>query len=214
MIDIAGKLYRVFTEKEATLTEINPLVETANGKLIAADGRLNVDDNALFRHPDLNALRKESREHILKDRGIDYIDLGEGEIGLLCAGAGMTMLTMDLVALLGNRARCFLDISHGVNSGTGVDCFRGTLDLLSSDPNIKYVLFNMFGGLTRMEVVANAFLEAIRSRGGFPKPILIRMQGTNSEEGRRILSEAGYSVHSELSDLMESLRKALEEAHQ
>lgn len=209
LVDIAGKLYKAFCEKEATLIEINPLIETKGGKLIAADGRLNVDDNALFRHPELSQLKKEFREMVLKDKGVDYIDLGEGEVGLLCVGAGMTMLTMDLVAQLGTKARCFIDMSHGVNP-VG---FTAALEVLTSEPSVRYVLVNMFGGLTRMDEIAKSMLQAIESMGAkFPKPMVIRLQGTNVGEGQRIMREAGYQVYTELEEVMATLKKILEVA--
>jgi len=209
LVDIAGKLYKAFCEKEATLIEVNPLVETEGGKLIAADGLLNVDDNALFRHSEFSQLRKELREMVLKDKGVDYIDLGDGEVGLLCAGAGMTMLTMDLVVQLGAKARCFIDMSHGVNP-VG---FTAALEVLASEPGVRYVLVNMFGGLTRMDEVAKSMLQAIESMGAkFPKPMVIRLQGTNVDEGQRIMREAGYEVYSELEEVMATLKKILEVA--
>ncbi len=208
MNDIADKLYKVFSEKEAILAEINPLIETMDGELIAADGRLNIDDNALFRHEEFSQFKKESKETALKEKGVDYVDLGEGEVGLLCAGAGMSMLSMDLVAQLGSKARCFLDMSRGVNP-IG---FEAGINALAFDPDIKYVLMNMFGGLTRMDEIARSLLQAIDSLGGqFSKPIIMRMQGTNVEEGQRIMREAGYEVYSELEDVMNRLKRMLED---
>ena len=207
-VDIAHKLYSVFTEKEATLIEINPLIETEEGDLIAADGRLNIDDNALFRQEEMAAFRGQFKEMVLRERGVDYVDLGDGEIGLLCAGAGMTMLTMDLVQQLGTKAQCFIDMSHGINP----DGFKAALEVLYSDSAVKYILLNMFGGLTRMDEVAKAMLEAMDSMDGTPaKPIIMRVQGTNAAEGRKILMEAGYEVYSELEDTLNSLKSMLGE---
>jgi succinyl-CoA synthetase beta subunit len=208
LIALISKLYKIFMEKEATLIESNPLVETSDGALIAADARLNVDDNALFRHPDLSEFKKEFKEMVLKDQGVDYIDLENGEIGLLCVGAGMTMLTMDLVAQLGSQAKCFLDISHGVNPKG----FTAALKVLAQDPGVKIVLVNMFGGLTRMDEIARSMLAAIDDlQGSFPKPALMRLQGTNAEEGQRIMREAGYQVFSELEDTLSRLEAMLKE---
>ncbi len=207
-VDIAHKLYSVFTEREATLIEINPLIETEKGELVAADGRLNVDDNALFRQEEIVAFRGQFKEMVLRERGVDYVDLGDGEIGLLCAGAGMTMLTMDLVQQLGSKARCFIDMSHGINP----DGFKAALEVLYSDSAVKYILLNMFGGLTRMDEVAKAMLEAMELMDDVPsKPIIMRVQGTNAEEGRKILEKAGYEVYSELEDTLNSLKNILEE---
>jgi succinyl-CoA synthetase beta subunit len=207
-VDIAHKLYGIFTEKEATLIEINPLIETEEGELIAADGRLNVDDNALFRQDEMAAFKGHFKEMVLRERGVDYVDLGDGEVGLLCAGAGMTMLTMDLVQQLGSKAQCFIDMSHGINP----DGFKAALEVLYADSAVRYILLNMFGGLTRMDEVARAMLEAMDSMDDtFSKPIIMRIQGTNSEEGRKILEGAGYEVYSELEDTLNSLKKMLEE---
>jgi succinyl-CoA synthetase beta subunit len=200
---IAHKLYRVFNECEATLVEINPLILTESDRLVAADGRLNLDDNALFRHPDLAAFKGQFKEMILRDQGVDYVDLGGGEIGLLCAGAGMTMLTMDLVQQLGSKAQCFIDISHGVNP----EGFKAALEVLYSDSSVKYILLNMFGGLTRMDDVATSLLKAVDAiNGTIPKPIVMRIQGTNAEKGRKILKDAGYHVYSELEDTLNCLK--------
>ena len=207
-VDIAHKLYRIFTEKEATLIEINPLVETEEGELIAADGRLNIDDNSLFRQEEMAAFKGHFKEMVLREQGVDYVDLGDGEVGLLCAGAGMTMLTMDLVQQLGSKAQCFIDMSHGINQ----DGFKAALNVLYSNPAVNYILLNMFGGLTRMDEVAMAMLEAIDSMGQAPpKPIIMRIQGTNAEQGREILNKAGYEVYSELEDALNSLKKMLGE---
>jgi len=208
LINITSKLYRAFCEKEATLIEINPLIETVDGKLIAADGRLNVDDNALFRQPDVSEYKQEFKDMVLKGKGVDYVDLDSGEVGVLCVGAGMTMLTMDLVAHLGSKARCFLDMSHGVNPAG----FKAALDLLASEPDIKYVLVNMFGGLTRMDEIAKSILEAIdKFDGKFTKPMVLRLQGTNADKGQEIMREAGYQVCSELEDLLDRFKEMLRE---
>ena len=204
---IAGKLYKIFSEKDATLIEINPLVETVKGELIAADGRLNIDDNALFRQLEISELKKDFKEMVLKDKGVDYVDLGEGDVGLLCVGAGMTMLTMDLVAQLGNRARCFLDMSHGVNP----DGFETAMEVLASDQDIKVILVNMFGGLTRMDEIADSIVEATRRvKEIASKPMVIRIQGTNAEKGQKILRDKGYIVHPELDDALKELKGLLE----
>jgi len=209
LVDIAGKLYKVFCETEATLAEINPLVETKGGKLIAADARLNIDDNALFRHPELSKLKKEFKEMALKDKGLDYIDLETGDVGLLCVGAGMTMLTMDLVAQAGEKARCFLDISHGINP----EGLSTALELLASDPSIKYVLVNMFGGISRMDEIAAFMLQGIEVMDKqLPKQVVIRLQGTNAKEGKRLMNEAGYDVYTELEEVMDKFKGMLKEA--
>jgi succinyl-CoA synthetase beta subunit len=207
IINVSRKLYKVFTEKEATLVEINPLVLTKGLTLVAADGKLSSDDNALFRQAEIDNFKGEFKDMVLKEKGVDYIDLGDGEVGLLCAGAGMTMLTMDLVQQLGSKAQCFIDMSHGINP----DSFKAALDVLYATSSVKYILFNMFGGLTRMNEVATSFLQAMNTiENKASKPIIMRIQGTNAEEGRKILKDAGYEVYSELEDTLKSLKKMLE----
>ncbi|MBN2283316.1 MAG: succinate--CoA ligase subunit beta [Deltaproteobacteria bacterium] len=206
-VAIALNLYEVFNDSEATLVEINPLVVTRDNSLIAADGRLNVDDNALFRHPEIAAFKGQFKEMVLREKGVDYVDLGDGEVGLLCAGAGMTMLTMDLIQQLGSKARCFIDMSHGINP----EGFKTALEVLYSDPTVVYILLNMFGGLTRMDEVATSLLEAIDSmEQASSKPIIMRIQGTNAEEGQKILKDAKYDVYSELGDTLNCLKRMLE----
>lgn len=207
---IVHKLYKAFNEYEATLIEINPLVVTEDDDLVAADGRLNLDDSALFRLPEMAAFNNEAKELALKEKGVDYVDLGDGEVGLICAGAGMTMLTMDLVLQLGSKPRCFMDASRAVitNDPEGI---KAALELLFFDPAIAFICLNMFGGLTRMDQVAKSLLKALDSMKPLPdKPIIMRLQGTNVEEGHKILIEAGYDVYSELEEVMNCLKKMLE----
>ncbi|MBN2438814.1 MAG: succinate--CoA ligase subunit beta [Deltaproteobacteria bacterium] len=207
IINVTRKLYRVFRQREATLVEINPLVLTKELELIAADGKLSSDDNALFRQPEIEKLQGEFKDMVLKRKGVDYVDLGDGEVGLLCAGAGMTMLTMDLVQQLGAKAQCFIDMSHGINP----ESFKTALEVLYTTPSVKCILCNMFGGLTRMNEVATSLLQAMNALGGkSPKPMVMRIQGTNAEEGRKILKDAGYEAYSELEDTLQYLKKLLE----
>ncbi len=206
LVEIACKLYQIFCDKEATLVEINPLVETTDGRLIAVDARLSIDNNALFRHPEFGQLKNEFREMLLRDKGIDFIDLVDGEVGLLCVGAGMTMLTMDLAAQLGSKAKCFIDISHGVNP----EGFTVALGILSSEPSVRYIIVNMFGGLTRMDEIAESILQAVETIGGrFPKPMVLRLQGTNAEAGIAIMQQAGYEVCTELEELMARFKRMI-----
>lgn len=207
IILVCRKLYKVFTEREATLVEINPLVLTDGLRLVAADGKLSSDDNALFRQPEMAYFKGEFKEMILKEKGVDYVDLGDGEVGLLCAGAGMTMLSMDLVQHLGSKAQCFIDMSHGINPQS----FKTALEVLHTTSSVKYILCNMFGGLTRMNEVATSFLQAMNAlENKTSKPIVMRIQGTNGEEGRQMLRDAGYEVYSELEDTLKSMKKMLE----
>lgn len=199
-------LYTLAVEQDAELTEINPLVETPEGGFFAADARLSVDDNALFRHPefkerlfleergDLSPKELEARE-----RGLSYVEL-DGEIGVIGNGAGLTMTTLDMIKLRGGEPADFLDIGGGASS----ERMSSALSLVFSDPRVKVVLINILGGITRCDEVARGILEVKRSEG-FKRPMVVRMIGTNEEEGRRILREAGIEI-------LESLEEAAERA--
>lgn len=201
LIDIVKKLYNIFCNYDATLTEINPLVELWDGRLIAVDARLNVDNNALFRHPDVELLKKDlinDKEIYLKGKGVDFVYIG-GNVGLICAGAGMSMATMDLVKAKGGKPACFCDVSAGVNP----DSIEHAIRTVSGLNGVRSILINMFGGITRMDEVATSFLAALKSMGGLSQPIVIRLEGTNVEEGRRIMEENGFEVFTNLYDAVE-----------
>lgn len=205
LVDIIKKLYKIFCESDATLTEINPLVESLDGKLIAVDARLNIDNNALFKHPELEELRKEfteNEETYLKSKGVDFVYVG-GNVGLICAGAGMTMATMDLVNAMGGKPACFCDVSAGINPQS-IELAMKTVSNLNG---VKSLLVNMFGGLTRMDEVANSFIAAWNNMRGMSLPIVIRLEGTNVEEGRRIMKENGFEMFTNLYD---AVRRAVE----
>lgn len=186
---IAMALYQTYITCDASLAEINPLAITEGGRLIAVDGKMVIDDNALFRHPDLAELRDpddetpEEREARLY--GLSYVKL-DGEIGCMVNGAGLAMATMDLTELYGGSPANFLDIGGGAQA----DKVAAALRIILSDPNVKAVLVNIFGGITRCDEVAHGILEAIEEIGGIKVPMVVRLVGTNEEEGRRILSDA------------------------
>jgi succinyl-CoA synthetase beta subunit len=205
LIDVIKKLYKIFCGFDATLTEINPLVESSNGKLIAVDARLNIDNNALFKHPELEELKKEfaeNKETYLKGKGVDFVYVG-GNVGLICAGAGMTMATMDLVNAMGGKPACFCDVSAGINPQSMELAIKTVLSL----NGVKSILVNMFGGLTRMDEVAKSFVAAWQNIGGISLPVAIRLEGTNVEEGRRIMKEHGFEMFTNLYD---AVKKAVD----
>lgn len=185
-------LYRVFRDYHAILVEINPLAVLPENKLIAADARLAVDDNAVPLYGHLADLKKNSSrdtiEDQMKQKGIDYVEL-EGNIGIISVGAGETMATMDLVRCAGGTPACFLDFSGGVNTGS----IEMALHTVSSRPEVKAILFNIFGGLTRIDQVAQSFLEARERFGNVRQPIVIRVEGTNVIAGRQMLDQAGFT---------------------
>jgi len=201
---IAGALYRCFMEVDASLVEINPLVVTGDRKLLALDGKILLDDSALFRHADLAALRDVDEEALsetdARQRGLSYIKL-DGEIGCMVNGAGLAMATMDLIKLFGGSPANFLDIGGGAQA----DKVASALRIILADPNVKSVLFNIFGGIARCDEVARGIVTALREVN--PKvPMVARLVGTNEAEGRRILAEANLAT---ATSLAEAIKKAV-----
>ena len=183
-----GKLYNAFVELDAMLVEVNPLIVTAGREIVALDAKVSVDDNALGRQPDVAELRNPSaedpQEQMAKERGITYVKL-DGDIGILGNGAGLVMSTLDVVAQAGGSPANFLDVGGGAKAEEIVQA----LEVLLSDQKVKAVLFNIFGGITRCDEVANGILQAL-DQIDVKAPIVVRLDGTNDEEGRKILAEA------------------------
>lgn len=184
---IAMALWRCYQDNDATLAEINPLVIT-NGRVVALDGKMLIDDNALFRHPDLAEMRdldvEAASEIEARKYGLTFIKL-DGNIGCMVNGAGLAMTTMDIIKLFGGEPANFLDIGGGAQADKVAAAFR----IILSDPNVKAVLINIFGGITRCDEVARGILEAMDEVK--PKaPLVVRLVGTNAEEGRKLLAEA------------------------
>src|SRR5262245_15564976 len=184
-------LYQAFIATDASLLEINPLIVTSGGDLLALDAKMNFDDNALFRHPDIRDLRDLSEEDPLEVEAskysLNYIRL-DGNIGCMVNGAGLAMATMDIIKLAGGMPANFLDVGGGA---TG-EQIRNAFKILISDANVKAVLINIFGGSLRCDVVAGGVMEAVRELG-VRVPIFIRMKGTNVEEGKKMLAESGLN---------------------
>ncbi len=185
---IAAGLAHCFVENDASLAEINPLVVTGGDELLAVDGKMLIDDNGLFRHPDLAAMRDVSEEtpaeREAREFGLSYVDL-DGEIGCMVNGAGLAMTTMDIIKLSGGEPANFLDIGGGAQS----DKVAAALRIILADPKVKAVLFNIFGGITRCDEVAAGVLEALQ-QVPTQVPMVARLVGTNAEEGRAMLAEA------------------------
>ncbi|HMD88574.1 MAG TPA: ADP-forming succinate--CoA ligase subunit beta [Anaerolineaceae bacterium] len=203
-MEIANALWKAYSDSDATLAEINPLVITSDQRIIALDGKMIIDDNALFRHPDLADLRDRDAEAPAeieaRKYGLSYIQL-DGQIGCMVNGAGLAMATMDIIKLYGGEPANFLDIGGGAGSEKVSAAFR----IILSDPNVKAVLINIFGGITRCDEVARGILSAIAEVK--PKtPMVVRLVGTNAEEGRRLLADA----HMETAEtLVEAAQKAV-----
>jgi succinyl-CoA synthetase beta subunit len=183
-----AKLYDAFTKLDAMLVEVNPLIVTGDRGVVALDAKVSVDDNALGRHKEVAEMRNPSaedpQEQMAKERGITYVKLG-GDIGILGNGAGLVMSTLDVVAQAGGKPANFLDVGGGAKAEEIVQA----LEVLLSDDQVKAVLFNIFGGITRCDEVANGILQAL-DQIDVRVPIVVRLDGTNDEEGRRILAEA------------------------
>lgn len=189
---IFQKLYKLFVESDASLAEINPLVLTKEGAIMAIDAKMTFDDNALYRHPKIAALNEpteeEKKEQSAKSKGFSYVHLG-GEIGCMVNGAGLAMATMDMIKLYGGNPANFLDIGGSSNPTKVIEAMK----LLLSDRNVRVVLINIFGGITRCDDVASGLLEAFRQIKT-EIPIVIRLTGTNEKEGRALLQGTQFHV--------------------
>jgi succinyl-CoA synthetase beta subunit len=189
LVELVGHLYQAFVESDAMLCEVNPLVVTPEGELRALDSKVTVDDNALYRHPDVAEMRDveaaDPRERLARERDVTYVKL-DGEVGVLGNGAGLVMSTLDLIAQAGGRPANFCDLGGGGDAQGVVDA----LEVIASDDQVRSILFNVFGGITRCDEVARGILDAL-ARMTIEDPIVVRLDGTNAEEGRRLLAEAG-----------------------
>ncbi|MDW8338108.1 MAG: ADP-forming succinate--CoA ligase subunit beta [Thermoleophilia bacterium] len=206
--EIVGRLYDVFRRCEAMLCEINPLIVTPQGEVRALDAKVTLDDNALFRHPELAELRDlaaaDPLEALAREKGVTYVKL-DGEVGVLGNGAGLTMATVDIVTFVGGRPANFCDLGGGGDAQGVVDA----LEVVTRDPQVRSIFFNIFGGITRCDEVARGILQALEELA-LALPIVVRLDGTNAEEGRRLLREAGKeNVHAEAT-MLAGARRAVE----
>ncbi len=206
--DIIGKLYRCFVECDAMLTEINPLIVTPDGEVKALDSKFTVDDSALYRHPDIAEFRDPGAadpfEAFAREKGVVYVKL-DGEVGICGNGAGLSMSTVDVVVVAGGRPANFCDLGGGGSAEGVVDA----LEVITRDPQVKSIFFNIFGGITRCDEVARGILEAL-DRMGIATPIVVRLDGTNAEEGRRILAEAAPPNLYVEPTMLDAAKKAVE----
>jgi len=190
-VKLMTALYNAFVATDASLVEINPLVVTASGDLLALDAKMNFDDNALYRHQDIRDLRDLGEEDPLEIEAskfsLNYIHL-DGNIGCMVNGAGLAMATMDIIKLAGGEPANFLDVGGGANA----EQIRNAFKILMSDKNVRAVLINIFGGILRCDVLAQGVIAAVKELG-VPVPIVIRMEGTNVDEGKRMLKESGLN---------------------
>ncbi len=184
-VDILTKLWRCYVDGDADLVEINPLILTPNGRVHALDAKVSLDDNSVFRHPeyaeyDATQVR-DARERAAHDKGLQYVGL-DGYVGIIANGAGLAMSTVDIVSQVGGKPANFLDIGGGANA----DVMSGAMEVINNDPDVKAIFINIFGGITKGEEVANGIIAAL-GRVDIEAPIVIRLDGTNADEGRAIL---------------------------
>ena len=207
-VSVLQRLYRAFVELDCDLVEVNPLILTDGGEVMALDSKVTLDSNGFFRHPDFEDFRadftEDPLEKMARESGLNFIKL-EGAVGIIGNGAGLVMSTLDVVSLVGGSAANFLD----VGGGAGADTIRNALAVLTMDPAVRAVLINIFGGITRCDLVAQGIVEALESLD-LPWPIVVRLDGTNAEEGRAILAEAASESVVPAATMREAAEKAVE----
>jgi len=190
--EFLSALYRLYIEKDCSLVEINPLVVTKQGDLFALDGKLNFDDNALYRHPEIAALRdpeeEDPRERAAKEIDLAYVGL-DGDVGCMVNGAGLAMATLDAITVNGGKPANFLDAGGGADKEKVKEAFK----LILRDENVRAILVNIFGGIVRCDLIADGVVAAAQELG-VKVPLVVRLQGTNAEQGRKILSESGLDI--------------------
>jgi succinyl-CoA synthetase beta subunit len=208
ILTIVQRLYDAFVGADAMLCEVNPLIVTPDGEVKALDSKFTVDDNALFRHPDVAEMRDVEayppEERAAREKDVTYVKL-DGEVGILGNGAGLVMSTLDVIALAGGRPANFCDLGGGGDAQGVVDA----LEIISADPQVKSILFNIFGGITRCDEVARGILQALE-RIVIEDPIVVRLDGTNAEEGRSLLADAAPpNLHVEPT-MLDAAKRAVE----
>ena len=209
MARILGQLYRAFTEKDMSLLEVNPLIVTGDGKVVLLDAKVSFDSNAMYRHPELAELRdlseEDEKEIEASKYDLSYIAL-DGDIGCMVNGAGLAMATMDIIKLYGAEPANFLDVGGGASKEKVTAAFK----IITSDPAVKGILVNIFGGIMRCDIIAEGVIAAVREVG-LQVPLVVRLEGTNVELGKKILNESGLNVISadDLADAAEKIVKAV-----
>ena len=210
MVKFITSLYAAYIDIDASMFEINPVLKTGDDRILAVDAKVDIDDNALYRHPDLAALRDLNEEDPLEieagENHLNYVKL-DGNVGCMVNGAGLAMATMDVIKLSGGEPANFLDVGGGANAQTVEAGFR----IILKDPNVKAIFINVFGGIVRCDRVANGVVEAYKNIGTINVPIIVRLQGTNAEEGAKIINESGLKVFSavKLTDAAQLVKEKL-----
>lgn len=193
MVKFLFSLYAAYENSDSSMFEINPVLKTSDNQIMALDAKVDLDDSALYRHKDYAELRdiheEDPAEVEASEHGLNYVKL-DGNVGCMVNGAGLAMATMDMIKLSGGEPANFLDVGGGANATTVEAGFR----IILKDPNVKAILINIFGGIVRCDRVANGVVEAYKAIGEIPVPIIVRLQGTNAEEGAQIIKESGLNV--------------------
>jgi succinyl-CoA synthetase beta subunit len=207
---ILGQLYRLFVDKDASLLEINPLVTTDSGDLLALDAKFNIDDNALYRQKTVLPLRDETQEDVRErqaaEHELNYIHL-DGDIGCMVNGAGLAMATMDLIKLEGGEPANFLDVGGGATADRVAVAFK----LILSDKNVRTVLVNIFGGIVRCDLIAEGIIKAV-AEIGVKVPVVVRLEGTQAVQGRDLLADSGLAIIP-AEDLAQAAKQVVAAAH-
>lgn len=210
MVQFIDALYKAYIGLDASLVEINPVMKTSDNKVIAADAKVVIDNNALFRHPDIASMRdlneEDPNEVEAGNYGLNYVKL-DGNVGCMVNGAGLAMATMDIIKLSGGEPANFLDVGGSANAKSVEEAFR----IILKDPNVKAILVNIFGGIVRCDRVANGIVDACKNIGEINIPIIVRLQGTNAEIAKKIIDESGLKVFSaiKLQDAADLVTKIL-----
>lgn len=210
MVKFVTALYKAYEDSDSAMFEINPVLKTSDDKILAVDAKVDLDDNALYRHKELAAMRDKEEEDPTEveasESDLNYVKL-DGNVGCMVNGAGLAMATMDIIKLYGGEPANFLDVGGGANAKTVEAGFR----IILKDPNVKAIFVNIFGGIVRCDRVANGIVEAYKTIGEIPVPIVVRLQGTNAEEGAKIINDSGLKVYSavKLKEAAELVQKVL-----
>ena len=203
---IVSKLYRLFREKDASLVEVNPLIIAGDGALLALDAKINIEDNALFRHPDIVGLRdtsqEDERESLAAEHSLNYVSL-DGDIACMVNGAGLAMATMDLIKLRGGEPANFLDVGGGATAERVAEAFK----IILSNDKVKAILVNIFGGIVRCDLIAEGVVRAVKEVG-VTLPVIVRLEGTNVDKGRELLEASGLDIIA-AQDLTDAADKAV-----
>lgn len=210
-VDIILKLYKCYTEGDADLVEINPMILATDGKVYALDAKVSLNDAAAYRHPEWEAFTGleslDERERLAKEKGLQYVGL-DGSVGIIANGAGLAMSTLDVVQQVGGQPANFLDVGGGANA----DVVTNALNVINTDPNVEVIFINIFGGITRCDEVANGIITAMQ-RVDLQSPLVVRLDGTNSEEGRQILDAHQSDQLIRATTMVEAAKKAVEVAN-